>query len=85
MVHNGWIESFGTKCFSIFDPLENILDERKTREWNQNVVLFPNMGSEIVCLFLAERSGVIFERPKKIVWTDIFFLDFRIFTISVRK
>jgi hypothetical protein len=32
-------------------------------------VLFPNMGSEIVYLFLPESSDGIFERPKKIVWT----------------
>jgi len=66
---NGWIESFRTKCLPIFDPLENILDEWKTRSWDQNFVLFPNMGSEIVYLFLSESSDGTFERPKKIVWT----------------
>jgi hypothetical protein len=67
--YNGWIESFGTKCLPIFGPLESISEEMKAMSWNQNFVLFPNMGLEISCRFLFEISKGIFERPKKLVWT----------------
>ena len=32
-------------------------------------MLFPNMCSEILCLFLLESNEEILERPKKLVWT----------------
>jgi hypothetical protein len=35
---------------------------------DQNFILFQNMGSEIICLFLLENSEGIFDRPKKLVW-----------------
>ena len=39
-------------------------------------MLFPNMDSEMLCLFLFESSEEIFERPKKLVWTEIVFVHF---------
>ncbi len=68
---NGWIESFRTKCLLIFGPLESMSEEIKARNWNQNFVLFLNMGLEILCWVLFEISKGIFERPKKLVWTEI--------------
>jgi hypothetical protein len=56
--------SFSTQCLFIFDLLESISDEWKTIGYDQNLVLFPNMDSEIECLFLFERSEGIFERSK---------------------
>jgi len=34
------------------------------------------MDSEILCLFLLESSEEIYERPKKLVWTENFFIHF---------
>jgi len=48
-------------------------------------VLFPNMSLEILCQFLFESSEIIFERPKKLVWTEIFSVHFCIFTIAIRN
>ncbi len=61
--------SVWTQCFFICDLLENISDERKTIGYDQNLVPFPNMDSEIGSLFLFERNEGIFEGPMKLVWT----------------
>ncbi len=67
--HNGWIESFRTKCLLFFGPLASVSEEIKAISSNQNFVLFLNKGLEILCWFLFEISKAIFERPKKLVWT----------------
>ena len=63
-----WMErvcrSFWTQCLFIFGLLKSISNEWKTIGYNQNLMLFPNMDSEIGCLFLFERSEGIFERLK---------------------
>ena len=56
--------SFWTQYLFIFALLESISDEWKTIGYDQNLMLFPNMDSEIWCLFLFERSEGISERPK---------------------
>ncbi len=53
--------SFWTQYLFIFGLLENISEEWKTKGYDQNLMLFPNMDSEIVCLFF-EKSEGIFER-----------------------
>jgi hypothetical protein len=35
-------------------------------------MLFPNLGSELMCLVLFGRSENIFEKPKKLVCTENF-------------
>ncbi len=70
MKTNGWAESFRTKYLFIFGPLKSISDESKSMCYNQNCVLFLNMSLEILCQFLFESSEIIFERPKKLVWTE---------------
>jgi hypothetical protein len=42
-------------------------------------VLFPNICSEILCLFLLESSDGIVETPKRFVWTKTFFLTLSYF------
>ncbi len=83
--NNGWAESFETKCLSIFDHLKSILDECEKEDNDQNLMLFPNISSEILCLFLFASSERIFERHEKIVRTEIFFVHFRIFTTVIRN
>ena len=82
---NGVIESFETKCLSIFHHLESILDECEKMKKNQNLMLFPNMSSKILYLFLFGSSEGITELLKKLVWTKTFFLHFCIFTVSMRN
>ena len=48
-------------------------------------MLFSNMCSEILCLFLLESNEEILERPKKLVWTKNFSVHFRIFSIGIRN
>ncbi len=52
----------------IFDLLESISDEPKTIDGDQNFMLFPNMGLEILCLFYLKNSEELFERPEKIIF-----------------
>src|SRR5690348_354288 len=82
---NGWIESFRTNCLFIFHPLESFLDECKKMYKNRNSMLFPNMSSEILCLFLFVRNERIFGRLKKLVWTEIFFVHFSNFTLVIQN
>ena len=44
--------------------------ESKAISNTQNFSLFPNMGWEILCQFLLWNNEGIFERPRKIVWTE---------------
>ena len=54
--------SFWTQCLFVFGLLENISEEWTTMGYDQNFMLFPNMDSEIVCLFFFEKSEGLFER-----------------------
>ena len=69
-VLNGSVESFWTKPLFIFRLFESISEESKTMGQNQNLMLFPNMSSEIICQILFDSSKGIFERLDKIVWTE---------------
>jgi hypothetical protein len=55
-----WTEREGrdlrAQCLFIFNLLESISDKWKTMSYDQHLMLFPNIGSEIVYLFLFERS-----------------------------
>jgi hypothetical protein len=48
-------------------------------------MIFSNMSSEIMCLFFFVSSDRIFERRKKVVWREIFFVYFSIFVIMYQK
>ena len=76
---------FPDKMLFIFHPSESVLEECKKMDMNRNFVLFPNMSSEILCLFLFASSERIFERLKKLVWTEIFFVHFGIFTLGIQN
>ena len=82
-IDNVLCESFWTKYLFIFDPSKVVLYEWQKMDKEQNLMLFPNMSSEILCVFLFTSSERIFERHEKIVWTEIFFVYFCTFTIVI--
>jgi hypothetical protein len=57
-------QSFCIQLLFGFGLFESILDEPKTMDHHQNLMLFPNIGSEMVCLFLFQRSRGIFAKHK---------------------
>ena len=56
--------SFWTQCLFIFGLFKNISAEWKTIGYDQKLMLFLNMDSEIGCLFSFKTSKRIFERPR---------------------
>lgn len=81
---NGWSQSFWTKCLVIFQSSESVPCECKTIGYDRNFILFPNMSSEILCLFLFASNEGVFERLKKLLWTQFLSQSFwRIFDSSL--
>jgi hypothetical protein len=46
-------------------------------------MLFQNISPQILYLFLHANSERIFEKHKKLVWTEILFVHFSIYTIGI--
>jgi hypothetical protein len=62
-------QSFRTQLLFVFDLFEGFLDERKTMDYNQNFMLFLNIDSKIVWLFLFERSrGISASHKNRLKW-----------------
>jgi acetyl esterase/lipase len=55
-------ESLGTKCSLLFSSLNSNWRQSKVVNETQNFVLFSNMSSEMLYLFLLESSEEIFEK-----------------------